>query len=123
MEPTSIMATGVPSATSWYMNPYFAASFGAVVALGCVIFALAYFVFVKLKVGNEPKVETGDRDKCAQCGLSSELMDKLVPCKFHGEIAIRTATLEREIKELKDDYREQRRRIDAIERGNNRGVK
>jgi len=125
MEPTAVatsaMASGLPSATSWYMNPYFMASFGAVVALGFVLFALAYFVFVKLKVGQPAQVSILPEDRCNTCGLTAEMISKMVPCKEHGETQTRLKSLENWKEEHGGDYRELRRRVDAIERGDKRG--
>lgn len=83
LDPTSVVTAGLPSATSWYMNPYFMASFGAVVALGFVLFALAYFVFVKLKVGQPQQVPMPNADRCSTCGLTGDMMIRLT-CKEHS---------------------------------------
>jgi len=111
----------LPSATSWFINPYFLASFGAVVAFGFVLFALAYFVFVKLKVGmTQPSVvvETGPgmADKCTTCGLTSEMISKIIPCKEHAGVVEKVEAHQRWIDAHDNDYRELRKRVDAIER-------
>jgi hypothetical protein len=107
------MATGLPTATSWYMNPYFMASFGAVVALGFVLFALAYFVFVKLKVGQTPQpTMTSPIDKCATCGLTGEMVARLIPCKDHAGIVSRIDGITAWIKSHEEDYRQLRKRLD-----------
>jgi hypothetical protein len=96
----------VPQVTSWYMNPFFMASFGAVVALGFVLFALAYFVFVKLKVGQREGKEASD--DCKVCTY--------IPCKDHGTVSARVGYIEKWIDSHDDDYKELRRRVDSIER-------
>ena len=105
MDPTS--ALNVPQATSWYMNPFFMASFGAVVALGFVLFALAYFVFVKLKVG-----QGQSKDEGVDCKVCT-----FIPCKDHGSVSARVGFIEKWVDEHGNDYKELRRRVDAIERG------
>jgi len=104
MDPNAIMH--VPQATSWYMNPFFMASFGAVVALGFVLFALAYFVFVKLRVGQKDGRENGV--ECKVCAY--------IPCKDHGSVSARVGFVEKWQDAHDDDYKELRRRVDAIER-------
>ena len=116
MEPT-VIAAGLPVATSWYMNPYFMASFGAVVALGFVLFTLAYFVFVKLKVGQPtlPIVINSD-DKCANCGLTTEMLTKMIPCKDHSAVLVRLDSVEKWQGRHDEDYRELQRRVNTLER-------
>jgi hypothetical protein len=124
MGPSATAVTaGLPTATSWYMNPYFMASFGAVVALGFVIFALAYFVFVKLKVGatSQPSViEIKPEDRCGTCGMTTEMISKLMPCRAHEGLSVRVTTIDKWIESHEKDYREIRQRVDAIERGDKR---
>jgi hypothetical protein len=115
MGPAAV-ATGLPTATSWYMNPYFMASFGAVVALGFVLFALAYFVFVKLKVGQAPVVVSPE-DRCGTCGLTQEMISRMIPCRDHGTMAVRIETVEKWQGRHDEDYRELMRRVNALEKG------
>jgi hypothetical protein len=117
MDP-SIAAGGVspsllPSATSWYMNPFFLASFGAFAALGFVMLTLAYFILGKLKRGEGMPAPD---DRCATCGITGDMVGKLIPCQAHGEIKTRVETIDKWILSHEGDYRELRQRIDRIER-------
>lgn len=120
-----MIETTLPSASSWFINPYFLASFGAVVAFGFVLFALAYFVFVKMKVGQQqPQVVIeggGGPDKCTACGLSADMINKIIPCKEHAGLLEKVAAHQRWIDAHDTDYRDLRNRVDAIERGPKRG--
>ena len=110
MEPNML---SLPQATSWYMNPFFMASFGAVVALGFVLFALAYFCFVKLKLGQKLS-GNGNPEDCRSCG---DIVAKYMPCRDHASIGLRLEFIEKWQNNIEEDYKELRRRVDAIERG------
>lgn len=113
-----------------YTNPFFLAAFGIVTALGAVLFALAYFVFVKLKVmnnnGKDEKAPSGDQavggrgagpgKNCLTCGFTMENLAQFIPCKHHGEFGARLQHLEEQRKEQSDDLKELRRRVDQLER-------
>ena len=117
MEP-NVIATGLPQATSWYMNPYFMASFGAVVALGFVLFGLAYFVFVKLRVGqsnNSFPLEA--TEKCLTCGMTGDMLTRLIPCKDHAGLVARLDGVVAWIKSHEEDYREMRRDVSYLMKG------
>ena len=111
---SSIIASGLPTATSWYMNPYFMATFGAVVALGFVLFALAYFVFVKLRIGQTSAATITKGESCAVCGLTSDMITRLVPCKDHTGVIARVEALEQWKISHETDYRELRQRTDGL---------
>ena len=115
MEPTTL-ATSLPTALSWYQNPYFAASFGIVVALGSLTFALAYFVFVKLKVGQTR--DSGTTDKCERCQLTEETLSRIIPCKMHSGLEARLSSVENWQRQHDADYRALANRINDMERGN-----
>jgi len=116
MEPTAL-ATHLPSATSWYMNPYFAASFGVVVALGSLTFFLAYFVLVKLRVG-QPAKNNGSGVKCERCQLTEDTLSRIIPCKMHSGLEARLSSVENWQRQHDADYRALANRINDMERGN-----
>lgn len=73
----------LPSVTTWLMSPYVLSTFGAVIALGFIIFVLVYFVFWRMK-GNLPGVTTA-ASICGPgvCSLAGEL-SKMIPCQAHS---------------------------------------
>jgi hypothetical protein len=83
----------IPPVTSWLMNPYVLSSFGAVIALAFVIFALVYFVFFKLKVGLPGGAASGGS------GLA-------LVCTEHSGILARVIALEEWRKQHDIDYRD-----------------
>lgn len=110
MGPTAL-ATGLPTATSWYLNPYFMATFGAIAALGLVVFAIAYFVFVKLKVGQATPAVV---DSCATCGMTGEMITRLIPCKEHSGLTSDIKSILAWIKSHEEDHRRLAKRIDDL---------
>lgn len=108
MEPVTPTTIATLQTSSWWMNPYFMASFGAVVALGFILFALAYFFFVKLKVGRGG--EEAD-EKCLTCGLTGDMLAKLVPCKEHSGLVNDVEGVKRWILSHEQDYRDLRKLI------------
>jgi len=116
MNPGTAALLQLPSATSWYMNPYFMASFGAIVALGFVIFAVAYFVFVKMKIAQPTAAPPGKEVRCDTCDITTDMIGKLIPCSTHAAVLVRLDGFEQWRTQHEEDYRELRRRIDALER-------
>lgn len=133
MEPSSLASGGLlPSASSWYMNPFFLASFGAFAAIGFVTLVAGYFLIYRLKP--TPKVDNEER--CSTCGMTGDMIAKLIPCSKHEGMVIRVDALEtlfgrvQKLEGLESrvsgtdrwianhdlDYREVRQRVDAIER-------
>lgn len=116
MEPSVIASGGqglLPSATTWYMNPFFLASFGAFAALGFVMLVTAYFILVRSKK-SLPGVDPDAR--CATCGMTGDMLSKLMPCQAHEGLRVRIETIDKWIFSHEGDYRELRQRIDNIER-------
>jgi len=90
------------------MNPYFMATFGAIAAMGLVVFAISYYVFVRLRVGQA----TGD-DKCGSCGIASEI-SRLIPCKDHSGVVKDIEGIKAWIKSHEEDYRRISKRLDDL---------
>jgi hypothetical protein len=92
----------MPTTVSWLANPVFLASLGAFTALGLLMMVAAYYVMNKLKP--QPAVT-----------LFSDFTGST--CRSHEGLSIRMASFEKWMDEHKEDYKEIRRRIDALERG------
>jgi hypothetical protein len=95
-------------------SPFFMAAFGAVVALGFIIFVLVYFVLkgVGIKNSFDP---VATREKCRECTLADQLAH-VVPCKSHSGLISRVISLESWRAEHLHDYRVLRERLDCLER-------
>lgn len=87
----------------WYMNPIFLASAGAFFAVGLLMLVTIYFVLTKMK----PK--SGNSLSDGTCPIEV--------CRSHEGILIRLDGIDNWVKELKEDYKEIRRRTDELERG------
>jgi len=111
MGPNALAA--LPTAQSWYMNPYFAASFGAVVALGFISFMIGYFVFWRLRQGKVPLAVAGEAT-CGSCGLTGEMINRLVPCKDHSGVVKDIEGIKAWIKSHEEDYRRLAGRMDSF---------
>ncbi|CAO0822435.1 hypothetical protein DFAR_3060008 [Desulfarculales bacterium] len=106
----SSVATGIPTASSWFMNPYFMATFGIIAALGLVIFGITYFLFyVKTRKASVP-----DEGKCDTCGLTGDILSKLIPCNAHSGLVADIAGIKAWIASHEQDYRRLSARIDAL---------
>jgi hypothetical protein len=109
--------SGIPTVSSWYMNPFFAAAFGAAAALGLIFLGLGYIIFVKLRYATEPpgKKDGPDQDRCSICGITQEMLQTFA-CKAHGELAIRVSAAESWLRDQRQDVIDLRKRVDEIER-------
>lgn len=94
----------LPSVTTWLMSPYVLSTFGAVIALGFIIFVLVYFVFWRMK-GNLPGVATAP-DTCGHgvCALAGEL-SKMIPCQAHSGLVADMANMKSWQAQHDVDYR------------------
>ena len=101
MNPTPV----IPSVSSWMMSPYVLSSFGAVVALGFIIFALVYFV---LKVKNPETVKNM---------TPVPTNGNFRSCMEHTGMVARVVALEDWKKQHEIDYREILRMIREKDRG------
>jgi hypothetical protein len=91
------------------MNPYFLATFGIVAALGLVIFGITYFLFY-VRTRKAPPAE----DRCASCGLTSEMLTRLIPCKDHSGLVSDIAGIKAWINSHEQDYRRLASRLDSL---------
>ena len=118
MEPTLAAASQnaglLPSASSWYMNPFFLASFGAFAALGFVMLVLAYFILGRVRKGLPPP-GNGD-ERCATCGLTGDMLAQLVPCKAHEGIKVRVDSIDKWIANHEQENRDLAKRVNYLER-------
>jgi hypothetical protein len=89
--------------TTWLSNPVFLASLGAFTAMGVLMLVAAYFVMTKMK----PVSATTPFGEPSSGST----------CRSHEGLSIRMASFEKWMDEHKEDYKEIRRRIDALERG------
>lgn len=108
--------SALPTAQTWYMNPYFAASFGAVVAIGFIAFMVGYFVFWRLRQSKIPLVVASEAT-CGSCGLTGEVINRLIPCKDHSGLDARVTANEKWQSQHDADYRSLATRVNELEKG------
>lgn len=108
----------LPSVTTWIMSPYVLSTFGAVIALGFIIFVLVYFVFWRMK-GTLPGITgvTTASSICSQgvCGLAGEL-SKMIPCQAHSGLVADVANVKSWQMQHDIDYRALLRQLIEHER-------
>ena len=100
----------LPTASSWFLNPYFMATFGIICALGLVIFGITYFAFYI----KQRKALVVPDDRCGACGLTGEMIARMVPCKDHSGLVADVIGIKAWIKTHEEDYREMRRDITRL---------
>lgn len=82
---------------NWLMNPIFLVSLGAFTSLGLLVLSAGYFLMAKR---NMPQKEV----KICQ------------DCQWHEGVLVRLNLIEKDKDAHVEDYRELRRRVDALER-------
>lgn len=113
MEPSALaQTTGVlqQSGTSWYMNPFFLASFGAFAALGFILVVMGWIIFGRLRNTPLTTAAMGEEERCGTCGLTAEMVAKMIPCGAHSGLARNLDGIEKWITTHDNDYRELRQK-------------
>ncbi len=88
-------------ATLFYLNPIFLASAGVAFALGLLLLGIIYVILNRIK------------DKKG----GTEMTCPIEVCRSHDTLSLRISVLEGWLKDVVDDLKELRRRVDELERG------